>query len=62
VTNNPDRKVIDFRLNDANTVQCQVLRENKRRWVGVEDLDEEGRPVDIQHVLTLYHAWLEGDS
>ena len=54
-------EVTDFRVNDANTIQCQVLRENKRRWVGVEDLDEEGLPADMNHVLTLYHAWLAGD-
>lgn len=54
-------EVTGFRVNEANAVQCQVKREDKPRWVGVDDLDEEGLPADMQHVLALYHAWMEGD-
>jgi hypothetical protein len=54
-------EVVGFRVNGSNTVQCQVIREDKQRWVSVEDLDEEGLPADIRHLLSLYHTWLEGD-
>jgi len=60
-------QVQGFRVNDANAVQCQVVRESqegkgtKPRWIGVEDLDEEGLPDDFRHVMTLFRAWVEGD-
>jgi hypothetical protein len=47
--------VTAFRINNANAVQCQVKREDKQRWVGVDDLDEEGLPTDMLRVLTLCH-------
>ena len=50
-----------FRVNDANAVQCQVKREDKQRWVGVDDLDEAELPAEMQPLLNIYHAWLEGD-
>lgn len=49
-------EVSAFRVNDANTVQCQVKSAEKQRWIGIEDLDEEGLPADMQRLLTLYHA------
>ena len=54
-------EVQGFRLNSANTLQCQVLREKQQRWVGIEDLDEEGLPEDYRHLLKLYDAWNTGD-
>lgn len=54
-------EVQEFSLSDADTPQCLVLREDKERWIGVEDLDEEGLPEDFQHVMMLYQAWLSGD-
>lgn len=53
-------EVQGFRVSDANALQCLVVREKRQRWVGVEDLDEEGLPEDCRHVLTLYRTWLEG--
>ena len=49
-----------FRVNNGNTLQCHVLREEKQRWVGVEDLDVEGFPADFRHLLKLYRAWTKG--
>jgi hypothetical protein len=54
-------EVQGFRVNNANTVQCQVLREKKQRWVSVEDLDEKSLPEDCLRVLKLYCAWIDGD-
>jgi hypothetical protein len=53
-------KVIAFRAGPRNEMQCQILRGEKKRWVGVEDLDEEKLPADFLHVLGLYKAWSEG--
>ena len=50
-----------FRLDNGNTLQCQVSREQKRRWVSLEDLDEENLPEDCRHLLTLYCAWIDGN-
>ena len=51
-----------FRVNDAGTPQCLVVRDSPphQRWVGVEDLDDENLPDEFSHVLTLYRAWLSG--
>ena len=54
-------EVLGFRVNNANAVQCQVLRDQKQRWVSVEDLDEESLPEDCRRVLKLYCAWVDGD-
>ena len=54
-------QVQGFRANGANALQCQVVRGDKQRWLGVEDLDEEGLPTDCLHLLTLYHAWVAGE-
>jgi hypothetical protein len=53
-------EVQGFRLNNVNVLQCLVVREKRQRWVGIEDLDEEGLPEDFQHLLTLYRTWVEG--
>jgi hypothetical protein len=55
-------EVQDFRVNDANALQCQIMREDKQRWVGIEDLDAEGLPEDFQHLLKLYRVWLGSDA
>jgi len=52
--------VLSFRVNDALAVQCQVKRDEKTRWIGIEDLDEENLPDDFRHVLMLYRAWSSG--
>lgn len=54
-------EVQGFRVNRANTLQCQVRREKQQRWVGIEDLDEESLPVDCRHLLKLYCAWTTGN-
>ena len=54
-------EVQGFRINDAGVLQCLVIREKRQRWVGIEDLDEEGLPEDFQHVLKLYRAWAGGE-
>jgi hypothetical protein len=47
----------------ANVLQCLVIREkeNRQRWIAVEELDEENLPEDCGHLLVLYRAWLEGN-
>jgi hypothetical protein len=52
-------EVQGFRANDADSIQCQVSREKKQRWVGVEGLDEESLPEDCLRVFKLYSAWIE---
>jgi hypothetical protein len=47
--------VLGFRAANSNAIQCRVRRENRERWVGVEDLDEDGLPEDMLHFLDLYH-------
>ena len=54
-------EVQGFRVNDAGSPQCLVIREKRQRWVGIEDLDEKGLPEDFQHVLKLYRAWAGGE-
>jgi hypothetical protein len=54
-------EVQGFRINNANSIQCQVQSKKAQRWIGVEDLDEEGLPEDFQHVLKLYQAWVAGN-
>ena len=56
-------EVTQFQVSDANVLQCLVTRkkENRQRWIGVEDLDDENLPEDCRHLLTLYRAWLGGD-
>ena len=54
-------EVQGFRLNNGNTLQCQVSREKKQRWVSLDDLDEENQPEDCHRLLTLYRAWMNGE-
>ena len=49
--------VTAFRLSRSQAIQCHVRRENRERWVGVEDLDDESLPEDMRHVLGLYRYW-----
>lgn len=53
--------VTDFRLSRTNAIQCHIRRQEKERWIGVEDLDEESLPEDMEHVLDLYRYWRGGD-
>ncbi len=39
----------------GRSLQHLIEREHKQRWVGVDDLDEEGLPTDMLRVLTLCH-------
>jgi len=55
-------EVQDFRVNNANALQCRVLREDKQRWISVEDMDVESLPEDCRRLLKLYRAWLDGDD
>lgn len=52
--------VMDFRLSRSNAIQCHIRRLEKERWIGVEDLDEEGLSEDMLHVLDLYRYWKGG--
>ena len=36
-------------------------KENRQRWIALEELDEENLPEDCGHLLVLYRAWLEGN-
>jgi hypothetical protein len=53
-------RVTGFRAGTRNCMQCQIVRDRKKRWMGVEDLDEEALPDDFRHVLDLYRAWGSG--
>lgn len=55
-------EVRGFRISDNNTLQCLVVREKeeRQRWIAVEELDEEKLPEDFAHLLSLYRAWLTG--
>lgn len=50
-----------FRLADSNAIQCLVVRDKREKWIGVEDMDAEGLPDDMIHVLQMYRAWVEGN-
>lgn len=54
-------EVLGFRISRADVLQCEVIRANKQRWVGIEDLDEDGLPDEMQRLLSLYEAWQTGD-
>ena len=54
-------EVIGFRTSDNDVLQAKVVRDRRERWIAVEDLDDEGLPDDMSHMLRLYRAWLEGD-
>ncbi len=54
-------EVQEFRLGPTNSMQCLILSGKQQRWIGIEDLDEEGLPPDFQHVLDLYETWHSGD-
>ena len=53
-------QVTGFRAADSGAIQCEVVRDKRKRWIGVEELDEEELPEDMAHVLGLYRAWIEG--
>ncbi len=44
-------EVKEFRVSDANTLQRLVLRQQKQRWIAIEDLDDERLPEDCLHLL-----------
>ncbi len=53
-------QVLGFQVGASDTLQCKVQAKGKERWIGVEDLDEEGLPEDFAHYYDLYVSWLEG--
>ncbi len=65
--------VTGFRLSRTNAMQCHIRRESREqkqsrdqkesreRWIGVEDLDEESLPEDMEHILDLFRYWGGGD-
>ena len=50
-------EVTEFRLGPTNAIQCHIKAGDKQRWIGVEDLDEEGLPDDFLYYLDLYESW-----
>jgi hypothetical protein len=56
-----------FRAGRNDTPQCRVARigqtgKQAERWFGVEDLDDEGLPDDMAHVLMLYRYGHGGED
>ena len=54
-------EVQGFQIGDNDALQCLVIAKNKKRWIGLQDLDPEGLPEDFADLLGLYQAWLAGD-
>ncbi len=54
-------EVLGFRISSTDVLQCLVIRQEKQRWIGVEDLDDAGLPDEMQRLLSLYRAWQTGD-
>ena len=54
-------EVRGFRVGDDNRIECLVAREKQERWIGVVDLDEDGMPKDMAHMLGLHRVWVTGD-
>lgn len=52
--------VVAFRSDERNVMQCQIERGDKKRWIGVGELDGDNLPDDFRHVLSLYEAWSTG--
>lgn len=50
-------EVTAFRLGPTNAIQCPIVAGDKQRWVGIEDLDEEGLPDDFLYYCDLYESW-----
>ncbi len=54
-------EVQGFQAEDEGTLQCLVVGQGKKRWIGIEDLDPKGLPDDFADILGLYQIWLSQD-
>ena len=54
-------EVQGFQAGDEGALQCLVVGKDRKRWIGVQDLDPEGLPADFADLLGLYQAWRAGD-
>ena len=54
-------EVQGFQAGDNGALQCLIVGQGQKRWIGVEDLDPKGLPDDFADILGLYQAWLAGD-
>jgi len=54
-------EVVGFRISKADTLQCEVVRQGKQRWLEIEALDDDGLPAEMQHLLSLYRVWQNGE-
>lgn len=54
-------EVQGFQVGDSDALQCLVVGQGQKRWIGIEDLDPKGLPDDFADILGLYQAWLAGD-
>ena len=54
-------EVQGVQVGDNDALQCLVISKDRKRWIGIEDLDPEGLPEDFADILGLYKAWQTGD-
>lgn len=54
-------EVQGFQVGDNDALQCLVAAKDRKRWIGVEDLDPEGLPADFAEIFDIYRAWVTGD-
>ena len=54
-------EVQGFQAGGNGTLQCLVVGEGRKRWVGVQDLDPEGLSAHFADILGLYQSWLVRD-
>ena len=54
-------EVQGFQAGDSDALQCLVVGQGQKRWIGIEDLDPKGLPDDFADILGLYQTWLAGD-
>lgn len=54
-------EVQGFQVGDNGALQCLIVWQGPKRWIGVEDLDPKGLPDDFADILGLYQTWLAGD-
>lgn len=54
-------EVQGFQVGGNDALQCLGAAKDRKRWIGIEDLDPEGLPADAADMLGLYRAWLAGD-
>ena len=54
-------EVQGFQVGDEGTLQCLVVGQGQKRWIGIEDMDPKGLPDDFADILGLYQSWQTGD-